>query len=258
MKTLIQSLIVAFAMYSKVPMPKVEWSEKNMRYALCFFPLVGLLIGLLLYVWFCIGIRLGLNDIMLSTIATLIPLLLTGAIHMDGFCDTVDAMSSHASIEEKQRILKDPHVGTFAVLGAIGYVLLMFALWTQYNFTSITIIIICIGFLCSRIFSALSLVLFKLAKKDGTAATFSIMSKKNTLIVALLVELFLCIGVMLYLNCFLALAILLAILLTYYYYKCLSSKDFGGINGDLAGFFLQLCEMVVLLVVVIYQIYVIQ
>ena len=35
------------AMYSKIPMPRVEWNEKNMKYAMCFFPLVGVVTGLL-------------------------------------------------------------------------------------------------------------------------------------------------------------------------------------------------------------------
>ena len=35
------SLIIAIAMYSKIPMPQAEWNEKNMRYAMCFFPVVG-------------------------------------------------------------------------------------------------------------------------------------------------------------------------------------------------------------------------
>ena len=39
------SLIIAIAMYSKIPMPQAEWNEKNMRYAMCFFPVVGVVIG---------------------------------------------------------------------------------------------------------------------------------------------------------------------------------------------------------------------
>ena len=36
-----ESLAIGVAMYSKIPMPRVEWNEKNMKYAMCFFPLVG-------------------------------------------------------------------------------------------------------------------------------------------------------------------------------------------------------------------------
>ena len=39
-----QSLFIALSMYSKIPVPGVEWNEKNMKYALCFFPVVGVII----------------------------------------------------------------------------------------------------------------------------------------------------------------------------------------------------------------------
>lgn len=42
-----QSLIIAFAMYSKIPMPRADWNDKNMRYAFCWFPVIGLVIGLM-------------------------------------------------------------------------------------------------------------------------------------------------------------------------------------------------------------------
>ena len=35
---LLNAMIIAIAMYSKIPMPRVDWNEKNMRYAMCFFP----------------------------------------------------------------------------------------------------------------------------------------------------------------------------------------------------------------------------
>ena len=58
---IIKSICVAFSMYSKIPMPRVEWNEKNMKYAMCFFPLVGAVIGgLMLLVRFLCG-RFGFN-----------------------------------------------------------------------------------------------------------------------------------------------------------------------------------------------------
>ena len=44
---LLQNLLVAFSMYSKIPVPQVEWKDENTRYAMVFFPWVGALIGLL-------------------------------------------------------------------------------------------------------------------------------------------------------------------------------------------------------------------
>ena len=45
MKTIWNNFKVAFAMYSKIPMPPADWEKENMKYALCFFPWVGLAVG---------------------------------------------------------------------------------------------------------------------------------------------------------------------------------------------------------------------
>ncbi|MBQ1993637.1 MAG: adenosylcobinamide-GDP ribazoletransferase, partial [Lachnospiraceae bacterium] len=41
------AFIIAFSMYSKIPMPRREWTSKGMKYAICFFPVVGMVIGLI-------------------------------------------------------------------------------------------------------------------------------------------------------------------------------------------------------------------
>ena len=43
--TLLETVAVAFSMFSAIPMPQFLWNEKNMRYALCAFPLIGGVIG---------------------------------------------------------------------------------------------------------------------------------------------------------------------------------------------------------------------
>ena len=80
------SCIIAISMYSKIPMPNVEWTEERMRYVMCFFPLVGIVQGAALGLW----LHLALDVLNLSVGAAAltgaaIPLLVTGGIHMDGF-----------------------------------------------------------------------------------------------------------------------------------------------------------------------------
>ncbi|MEG1896546.1 MAG: adenosylcobinamide-GDP ribazoletransferase, partial [Oscillospiraceae bacterium] len=103
--TIFKSFIIAFSMYSKVPMPKVEWTKDTMKYAICFFPLVGLVNAGLLVGWVSLSTLLRLNNIVFAAVATYIPILVTGGIHMDGFCDTVDARASNQSKERRLQIL---------------------------------------------------------------------------------------------------------------------------------------------------------
>ena len=47
----LQTIIVAFSMYSALPMPQIEWTKENMRWALLALPLVGAVIGGVCCLW---------------------------------------------------------------------------------------------------------------------------------------------------------------------------------------------------------------
>ena len=130
----IRSFIIAFSMYSKIPMPRVEWTTSSMQYAFCFFPLVGAVNGAL--TWGAGHVLFALRDagklpaLFPAVFLTILPLLVTGGIHMDGFLDTSDARHSYGEREQKLAILKDPHTGAFAVISAAIYLLWSLALWS--------------------------------------------------------------------------------------------------------------------------------
>ena len=46
-KRIWNSFKIAFSMYSRIPMPRSEWTDENKSYAMCFFPWIGAVIGLL-------------------------------------------------------------------------------------------------------------------------------------------------------------------------------------------------------------------
>ncbi|MEG2929159.1 MAG: adenosylcobinamide-GDP ribazoletransferase [Oscillospiraceae bacterium] len=239
--TIFKSFIIAFSMYSKVPMPKVEWTKDTMKYAICFFPLVGLVNAGLLVGWVSLSTLLRLNNIVFAAVATYIPILVTGGIHMDGFCDTVDARASNQSKERRLQILKDSSAGAFAVIKCGMYYLLCFAAFTQLSYDGI--MILSLGYVLSRALSGLSIMNFKSARSDGLAATFKGTAHKKVVnIVLCAIAIYVCVG-MVFINWRLGLVAILcaAIAVLYYYY--FSNKEFGGVTGDLAGYFLQLCEL---------------
>lgn len=55
---MISTVIVAFSMFSAIPMPQTEWTNKSMRYALCAFPLIGAVIGALVCLWRFVCLRM--------------------------------------------------------------------------------------------------------------------------------------------------------------------------------------------------------
>ena len=121
MKKFYHSFLIAFSMYSKIPMPQCEWNEENMAYAMCFFPWIGVAIGGVTWLWGTFGTYLGLSSAFYTVILTLIPWFLTGGIHLDGLLDTADAMSSWQERERRLEILKDSNSGAFAVITCAVY-----------------------------------------------------------------------------------------------------------------------------------------
>ncbi|MCD7906179.1 MAG: adenosylcobinamide-GDP ribazoletransferase, partial [Clostridium sp.] len=166
------SLIIAVSMYSKFPMPTINWTRERMGYVMCWFPVVGILEGLALWLLQAAGAALGFSAAGRALAAAALPLLVTGGIHMDGFLDTMDAIHSYGDREKKLEILKDPHVGAFAVIGCGGYLLLYAA--AAYEVTVLELWPLALPVLVmERALSGLSVVFFPCAKKSGLAATFS-------------------------------------------------------------------------------------
>lgn len=244
---MLNSLIIAFSMYSKIPMPKVEWKEKNMSYCLCFFPLVGVATGLLELICFYGLERLSAGRCLTAAVMTALPILMNGGIHMDGFLDTVDAKSSWKPAEERLKILKDPHTGAFAIIYGIVYLLLLFGLYTEI--TPKMLWLLAVGFAYERVLSGMSVVTLKKAKKDGMAAASADAAKKNVKWI-MGAELAVCAAAFLFLHPAYGVICIMTGLLCFFYYRHMAYKLFGGVTGDLAGYFLQLCELWLLLVLV--------
>lgn len=243
------SFKIAFSMYSKIPMPKTDWNKENMKYALCFFPLVGLAIGIVFYLWSLLAKFLVLGNIFTTAIYTIIPILITGGIHMDGFVDSMDAINSYQSIERKLEILKDSHIGAFALITSITYFIAYFGVLSEIKGEEI--IIVSLGFILSRALSGLSIVTFPLAKKSGLAANFSDSAQKKKVKITMIIYIIIISLIMLYINLFLGIASIVSSLVIFFYYKSMAKKKFGGITGDIAGYFLQLCELFIALALVL-------
>lgn len=164
---------------------------------------------------------------------------------MDGFMDTMDALSSYRSKSEKLRILKDPNTGAFAVMGCVGYCILTFGLWFEVEQKQMPFI--ALGFFLSRVLSALSVVSFPIAKDSGLVHLFSSEAKKRSNRYLILSLLLVSLVILLLLDVTLGAMILLVTLLCYLYYYRMAVKEFGGITGDIAGFFVQICELFILI-----------
>lgn len=247
---LLGSFVIALSMYSRIPMPQVEWTKERMRYAMCFFPIIGLISGgiLILFTWAASAAGAGTIFKTLGGVA--VPLLVTGGIHMDGFLDVTDARRSYGAREKKLEILKDPHTGAFAIIGLGVYLLLYGAAFSELEFEDICLLTFI--FMGERALSGLSVVSFPKAKKDGLAAEFSGAAVIRT--VQAVMALYLCAssaGLIFVGGAVTGLACTTAAGAVFYNYYRMCMKEFGGMTGDLAGYFLQSAELALVIVLAV-------
>ena len=242
-----KSVIIAFAMYSKLPMPRVDWEKNALSWALCWFPLVGLFIGAALWLWLALAHWLGFGTIFTAAFALLLPIALSGGIHLDGFCDTCDALSSHQSREKKLEILKDSHTGAFAIICCGLYLIVFFAAWCEVSAAGRAALALCLGPVLSRGLSGLFAVTLPNARGTGLLATFTAPMDAARARAVLGTWTAAAAAAMAALSPWTGAGALLGAALACLYYVTMARRQFGGITGDLAGFFVQTCELAMVL-----------
>ncbi len=241
MKKVWNSFLISFAMFSKIPVPRADWDKENMKYMMCFFPAIGVIIGLLEWGYGWVAMKLEFGSLMRAAGFVLIPLIVTGGIHLDGFLDTVDALSSYQPLEKKLQILKDSHAGAFAIIMGCAYFTLGLGVWSEMKTELLPVM--AVTFALSRSLSALALSTFPKANKSGSLSMFSDAAQKKILLGTLTVWILACAAVALWLNPVIGGIMLLTQAAVFWYYHHVAMKEFGGTTGDIAGFFVQVCEL---------------
>jgi adenosylcobinamide-GDP ribazoletransferase len=242
MKTLLNSVLAAFTMFSKIPVRRrsLNWETDGMRFMMAAFPLVGVVIGALVFGWLRLCAHLELAPSLRALGLTLLPLAVTGGIHLDGLCDTCDALGAKVTPERRREILKDPRAGAFGVIGVAVYLVAYYALAAAlpegYEWP------LALSYPLGRALSGLAVTTFP-GVGDGTASYFKSASSRLSVLILLLIAAASVAAAALLsepLRLPLWVAAALVCLLNL---KLTARRKFGGMSGDLAGWFLQRCEL---------------
>lgn len=113
-------LRTAFGLLTILPVRYGDASRISAR-AFAYYPLVGLFIGLALTAVNFL-FRLALPNFVAAALLVVVWVMLTGALHLDGFSDACDGLCASVSRERRLEILRDAHLGAF---GAVGLALLL-------------------------------------------------------------------------------------------------------------------------------------
>jgi len=213
--------------------------------SIAFFPVVGLILG---------GMLLGLDqlfDLFLPSLLTNALLLvalviLTGALHLDGFMDTCDGFAVRTSPEERLRIMSDSRVGGFGVAGACCLILLkcvsLITLPEDLRASALLVMP-----MLSRSGAAYALLVFPSAKKTGLGQMYREQAGWVMLTIAMVFTLAVAIAFLSYSGAALVGGIWLVVFLVG---KGLSSR-LGGLTGDTYGAIIEFSEVCILIGVII-------
>lgn len=237
MKTLLHAYAMCRSMFCAVPCPWKLWDEDARSKMPLFLPVVGLEIGAFWAGLALLAKLLRLPSAITGMLLCAYPYAVTGAIHLDGFMDVTDAVRSWRDSERRREILKDPHVGSFAVIGVVLLILAQFAFFVSVPDTADSMILILIPAV-SRCCSALAVSGLKPMSESQYAAQKR--TRSNIAVPAGMLCIFIAAGFLLCgkygfapLGCVIGYALALR----------RACRALGGMNGDIAGYALSIGEL---------------
>ena len=204
---ILRTVGMAFALYSRIPMPRLDWESESRKYTLYAFPLVGIAVGVCELLWLWVAQALDLHTVLTGAVLTALPIWVTGGIH------------------------------------CVLLLLVTFGLWCQLEMGDLDVwgalVLLPVFSRCLSAFGALSL---PNARGRGMLASVTGGERRRPGRWGLLLGSLLCAAPLAALEPWFLLAAG-AGYLSFIYYVRTAKREFGGTTGDLSGWFLQLCEL---------------
>ena len=236
MKIYLHAFAMCQSMFCSIPAPQV-WDEKAKDKMLLFLPIVGLEIGLIWagIAWLCRFLQLP--TLVTGLILCAYPYLVTGFIHLDGYMDVTDAVKSWRDLERRREILKDSHVGSFAVIGIVLLMIAQFAFFASASETANYWILIFVPTV-SRCCSALAVTGLKPMSTSQYADQKK--PKSHMVVLTIMLAVFLAAG---FLLCGKYGFSLVGCIVGYGLALRRAYKSLDGMNGDISGYALTIGEL---------------
>lgn len=229
-----KQFILMLTFLTRIPVPfHFDFTEEDFAKGTVFIPVIGLIIGIILY-----GISLLTNNLdapIQALIIWSIYILITGGLHIDGLADTIDGLFSSRDKNRMLEIMQDSRIGTFGVI-VIGIVFYSNCLLSRYIEPYYLIIIPVVGRSCALLACSIS----SYAKERGMGK--AIVEKCDIKITFFSILIF---SIMILFFPKTVIPIIMIIILTLVLTKYIHSK-IRGITGDSIGFIIESTQTLML------------
>jgi len=233
MREIFKGFALAISMLTTLPFLKVHDFFKGINgYAVMFYPLVGFILGAILWGVYTLlapfipAMHLGVTIFVLWV-------LLTGALHLDGLSDTIDGL--YVSKDRALEVMKDSNIGGMGMI--LGATFLIAKASTLAHFEAIYLLPIIL--MLSRLNATLAIYFYPYISQNGMGTLAKEEITKPQILIALLYSLVL---VALF-NAWIALFFALLVL---FFIKRFFIKRYGGFSGDIYGFSIEVTELILL------------
>jgi len=243
------SFFAALRFLTSIPLPWLrETSPKEVGHATGYFPIIGLIIGLVLA-----GLNWLLSLVLPSAVVNVLLLaslvVITGAIHLDGFIDSCDGIAGDKTPQERWQVMHDSRAGSFGIIGAILLLLAKYAALGSIPGYLMTVTLLFMP-VVSRWAMVYAIFTHPYARPSGLGKIFKQGTRWPAFTIATLITLILAIALIPLFQLGSLIIVLLTWIITAIMAAYFSSK-FAGLTGDTYGAINEVAEVSVLIIVVL-------
>ncbi|MFN7252139.1 MAG: adenosylcobinamide-GDP ribazoletransferase [Anaerobacillus sp.] len=240
-KVVIEGLICSFQFLSTVPLKKqVPYEQKQVRVCVAAFPVVGAILGVLLFgLLFIMNEWTNVSPLVIALLLVTLSIVYSGGLHLDGWMDCSDAFFSYKSKQGKLEVMKDSRIGAFAAISL--FLLLVWKIIIIYEVIMILdvkdyLIVVLIP-IFTRVILGMKLYYGVTARQEGMAFGMQVfIQKKDSFSYFLMMLTLFLINVLFFQHLFVYVVILFFSSVCFYFISAkIDEHFFGGITGDTLG-----------------------
>ena len=241
------SFLAALQFLTSIPLPgRREATPEQLGRATAYFPAVGLIIGLILA-----GLYWLFNHILPAEVVNVLVLvalvIITGALHLDGFVDTCDGIAGHKATEDRWRVMRDSRAGAF---GIVGVVLLLLVKYVSLNSIPPIFMLATLLFMpvVSRRAMVYAVFVYPYARPSGLGTAFKQKTRWPEFTIATLITFIIALALF-PLFSLTGLILLVGVWIITTAFSFYLKHKFSGLTGDTYGAINEVAEVVVLVLV---------